>query len=71
MFIWMQKISFISNFFFEILERNCKLAILGILGMLFHPHQKSLHQFEANFHAYMHAKNQLHHSLFYLHMSKK
>ena len=24
-----------------------------------HPHQKSLYQFEGNFHAYLHAKNQL------------
>ena len=32
-FIYMQKITFILPFFFEILQRYYKLAILGILGM--------------------------------------
>ena len=36
-FICMQKINFIYNFFFEILERHCKFTILGTLGMLDHP----------------------------------
>ena len=31
--------------------------------MLDHPHQKSKYQLVGNFHAYLHAKNQLHHSL--------
>ena len=39
MFICMQKIKFIYIFFFEILQRHFKLAILGTLGMLDHPHQ--------------------------------
>ena len=56
MFIWMQKIKFISNFFFDILLRHCKLAILGTLGILDHPHQKSWYQFVGNFYAYLHAK---------------
>ena len=38
MFICTQKINSISNFF-EILLRHCKLAILGTLGILNHPHQ--------------------------------
>ena len=54
----MQKINFISNFF-EIRQRHCKLAILGSLGMLDYPHQKSWYQFVGNVHAYLHAKNQL------------
>ena len=60
MFICMQKMNFISNFFYEILQRNCRLAILRIWGILVHPYQKSLYQAEGNFHAYMHAKNELH-----------
>ena len=39
MFIYMQKINLISNFFFEILERHCKLGILKTSRMLDHPHQ--------------------------------
>ena len=35
----MQKINFISTFFFEILQRHWKLAIFGTLGMLGHSHQ--------------------------------
>ena len=38
MIIHMQKINFISHFFFEILQRHCKVAILETLGMLDHPH---------------------------------
>ena len=64
MFICMQKINFISNFFFEILQKHWKFTILGTLGMLDHPYQKSLYQFIGNFHAYLPQKNQLHHSLF-------
>ena len=59
----MQKVNFISHFFFEILQRHCKLAILGTMGMLDHHHQKSCYRFVGNFHAYLHAKNQLHYSL--------
>ena len=35
----MQKINFISTFFFEILQRNWKLDIFGTLAMLGHSHQ--------------------------------
>ena len=33
--------------------------MLEILGILVHPHQKALYQFEGNFLAYLHAKNKL------------
>ena len=59
MFICMQTINFISHLFFEILQRNCKDAILATLGMLDHTHQKLYFQFAGNFYAYLHAKNQL------------
>ena len=39
MFIYKQKINHNSNFFFDILQRHCKLAVLGTLGMLDHPNQ--------------------------------
>ena len=39
MFICIQKVIFISNLFFEILRRHCKLALLGTLGILDHFHQ--------------------------------
>ena len=38
MFIFMQKI-FIPHLFLEILQRYCKLVIMGILGMPGLPHQ--------------------------------
>ena len=56
MFICKQKINFICHFFFEILQRQCRLAFLGTLGMLDHPNQKSYYQFVGNFHAYLHVK---------------
>ena len=56
MFLCMQKINFISNFFFEILQTHCKLTILGTLRMLDHPHQKSYYKFVGNFHAYLYPK---------------
>ena len=42
MFICIQKVNFISNFFFEIFLRHWKVAILGTLGMLDHSHQNIL-----------------------------
>ena len=53
------KLNFISNLFFEILYRHCKLSIFGILGMLDHPHQNPSNEFEGRFHVYMHAENRL------------
>ena len=64
MFTCMQKINFISNLFFEILERHCKPVILETLGMLDHPHQyHSITVSVGNLNAYQHAKNQLNHSI--------
>ena len=63
MFICMQKINFISNFFFELLLRHCKLAVLETLGTFDHPQQESNYRFAGNFHVYLHTKNQLHHPL--------
>ena len=57
------KVTFVSHFFSEILQRYCKVAILVTLGILGHPHQNSYYQFLGNFHDYLHAKNHLHHSL--------
>ena len=42
MFIYLQKLNLISKFSSEILWIHCKLAILETLGMLHHPHQKSV-----------------------------
>ena len=39
--------------------------------MLAHPHQKSLYQFEGNFHANLHAKNQLHSTSFLRYFKEK
>ena len=40
LFIFMQKIMFIPTLFLEILQRDYKLIILGILGKPGHAHQK-------------------------------
>ena len=40
------------------------------MRMLVHPYQKSLYQFEGKFHAYLHAKNQLHSTCFWRHFNK-
>ena len=42
MFLCIQKINFISNYFFEMLQRHCKLAIMRTLGILAHPCQISM-----------------------------
>ena len=39
-----------------ILQIQYKLTILGLSGMLVHPHQKSLYQFERDFHVCLHVK---------------
>ena len=39
-FIFMQNITFIPHLFLEILQRYCKLVILGTLGTPGHAHQK-------------------------------
>ena len=59
MFICMQTINFISLTSFTRYCKDIANFVLEILGMFVYPHQKSLYQFEGNFHAYLHAKNQL------------
>ena len=62
----MQKIHFISNFFFEILQKHWKLASLefgNALRILDHGHQKSKYHFVGNFQAEKRKKNQIHHLL--------
>ena len=57
MFICMQKINFIPPFFFEILQRYYKLAILGTLDMLGYDQYKWYYQFAERFDIYLHAKD--------------
>ena len=54
---------FMANFILRYCKDIVNLLFLGILGMLDHPYQKSQYQFVWNFHAHLHAENQLHHSL--------
>ena len=54
MLICIQRIIFITHFFFNILQRNTKLVILGNLGMPGHM------QFQETFDVHLQAKNQLH-----------
>ena len=51
MFIRWQKFNFILHIFLEILQRCCKLVVLGTLGV---------YQFVENFNVYLQARNQLH-----------
>ena len=64
MLIFMQKINFNYSFFFQILQRNSKLVILGNLDMPYHTHLKWLYQFEETFEVYLQAKNPFDHSRF-------
>ena len=74
MLICFQKIKFITHFFLkilprnyvflEILQRHCKLVLLGTLGMFGQAHPKWYYQFIENFRVYLQAKNQLHLHIF-------
>ena len=59
MFICMHKIKFNPPFFFEILQRYCKLVILGTLGMPGHGQQKQWYHLVEKFDVYLHARNQI------------
>ena len=59
MSIGMQKINFIPPFFFDILQRYYKRAILGTLGMPDYDQQKRYYQPEKKFDVYVHAKNHI------------
>ena len=65
MLICMQKINFITDFFFKMLQINSKLVILGNLDMSGHTHLKWQYQFEEIFDVYLEVKNQLHSSCFH------
>ena len=53
MFILRQKINFSRHIFLEILERYCKLAILGTLGMPGFAHPKGYYHLVENFSVYL------------------
>ena len=53
-FIFMQKVIFIPSLFLEILQRYCKLVVLGTLRTSVYVHQK-----QGNSDVYLQTKNQL------------
>ena len=53
----MQKLIFIPQLFFEILQRYCKLVICGILGMADHAHHKRQYGFVGNSDVYAQKKS--------------
>ena len=64
MLLVMQKINFLTHFFYTILQRNSKLVILCIVGMLGFEHPKWCYQLVANSCVYLQAKKQLHRPCF-------
>ena len=64
MLICMKKISSITHFFLDILQRKSKLVIKGDLGIPGHTHLKFYYQFEETFDVHLQAKNYLHYSRF-------
>ena len=56
----MQKINFITHFFFKILQRNSKIVTLGNLGMTGPTHLKWQYKYEETFHIYLQAENHVH-----------
>ena len=65
MFICRQKINFILHVFLEILQKYCKLVILGTLGMPDSAHPKWYYQLVEKFCVHPQAKNQLHSPCFF------
>ena len=61
MFFCRQKFNFILHVFLEILQRYCKLVILGTFGMSGYAHPKWYYQLVENFDFFLHAENELHH----------
>ena len=53
MFIYKQKINFILNFILEILQRYCKIVVLGTLEKVGYAHLKGYYQFAENIRVYM------------------
>ena len=58
MFIYKQKINFTLPIFLEILQRYCKIVILGALGKSAYTHQK-FYRLVENFPIYLQAKEPL------------
>ena len=65
MSIWRQNINFIIHMFLEILQRSCKLVVLGTLCMSGYTPQKWYYQLVENFRVYLQTKNQLHPHFFW------
>ena len=63
-FIFTQKVIFITHLFLKILQRYCKLVILGPLGTLGHAHKTHQYQLVGSSNAYLQAKNQFDPSIF-------
>ena len=59
-FICRQKIKFILHVFLEILQRYCKLIVLGTLGIHGYTNPKSYYQLAENFGVHLQAKNLVH-----------
>ena len=57
LFISMQNINFITQFFLEILQRHCILVILSTLGMAGHTHKKWQYRFMENCDGHLHKKS--------------
>ena len=57
MFVCRQKIKFILHVFLDILQRYCKLIVLGTLGMPGNRNPKQYCQLQENFRVYLQAKN--------------
>ena len=55
-----KKKNFILHVFLEILQRSCKLVVLGTLGIPGHAHPNWYYQLAENFCVYLQVKNQLH-----------
>ena len=58
MFDYRQKIKFILHIFFEILQRYCKLIVLGTLSMSGYENPKWYYWLVENFCVYLQVKNQ-------------
>ena len=69
-FISMEKINFNLHVFLDILQKYFKPVVLGTLGMFGYVYPKWYYHLIENFHVYLQAKNQLHHSCFYGYIAK-
>ena len=65
---YIQKTNFTPSFF-EILQIQYKLVVLGTFRMTGYGHRKKRYKLVENFHAYLHAKNQVYSSLLSLNVA--